>query len=206
MSPVRKWRYENDPGTKTDGTKTSRYENGGTKTATQLIAHDKEVYDIEFSKLSSGRDIFASSGADGSIRMFDLRHMEYSTIVFEEPSKKPLLRLAWNKQDHNYLATFAQNSNEIYILDIRIPSMARLGAEESHRISIAWAPHSTCHLVTAAEDCQALIWDVHQIPRAVDDPILAYAAAGEINQVQWSSALSDWISICYDKTLELLRV
>ncbi|KAL3101442.1 hypothetical protein niasHT_020761 [Heterodera trifolii] len=33
MSPVRKWRYENDPGTKTDGTKTSRYENGGTKTA-----------------------------------------------------------------------------------------------------------------------------------------------------------------------------
>lgn len=75
---------------------------------------------------------------------------------------------------------------------------------------IAWAPHSTCHLVTAgpiphphiyanqfflatglqpimqsnfgtlAEDCQALIWDVHQIPRAVEDPILAYAAGGEV--------------------------
>lgn len=29
---------------------------------TQLIAHDKEVYDIEFSKLSSGREIFASAG------------------------------------------------------------------------------------------------------------------------------------------------
>ncbi len=40
---------------------------------TQLIAHDKEVYDVEFSKLSSGREIFASAGADGSIRMFDLR-------------------------------------------------------------------------------------------------------------------------------------
>ncbi|KAL3102152.1 hypothetical protein niasHS_003561 [Heterodera schachtii] len=180
----------------------------GGNVKTQLIAHDKEVYDIEFSKLSSGRDIFASAGADGSIRMFDLRHMEYSTIVFEEPSKKPLLRLAWNKQDHNYLATFAQNSNEIYILDIRIPSMP-VSVLKNHTGSvngIAWAPHSTCHLVTAAEDCQALIWDVHQIPRAVDDPILAYAAAGEINHVQWSSALSDWISICYDKTLELLRV
>jgi DDB1- and CUL4-associated factor 7 len=56
-------------------------------------------------------------GADGSVRMFDLRHMEYSTIVFEEPNRKPLLRLAWNKQDHNYLATFAQNSTEARIFD-----------------------------------------------------------------------------------------
>ncbi|KAL7079996.1 hypothetical protein ACQ4LE_000451 [Meloidogyne hapla] len=174
---------------------------------TQLIAHDKEVFDVEFSKLSSGRDIFASAGADGSIRMFDLRHMEYSTIVFEEPSRKPLLRLAWNKQDHNFLATFAQNSNEIFILDIRIPSMP-VSVLKNHTGSvngIAWAPHSACHLVTAAEDCQALIWDVHQI-RAVEDPILAYLAGGEINQVCWSSTLTDWISICYDKNLELLRV
>uniref|UniRef100_A0A1I8BZ59 WD_REPEATS_REGION domain-containing protein n=1 Tax=Meloidogyne hapla TaxID=6305 RepID=A0A1I8BZ59_MELHA len=139
---------------------------------TQLIAHDKEVFDVEFSKLSSGRDIFASA---------DLRHMEYSTIVFEEPSRKPLLRLAWNKQDHNFLATFAQNSNEIFILDIRIPSMP-VSVLKNHTGSvngIAWAPHSACHLVTAAEDCQALIWDVHQI-RAVEDPILAYLAGGEV--------------------------
>uniref|UniRef100_A0A915M106 Uncharacterized protein n=1 Tax=Meloidogyne javanica TaxID=6303 RepID=A0A915M106_MELJA len=136
-----------------------------------------------------------------------LRHMEYSTIVFEEPSRKPLLRLAWNKQDHNFLATFAQNSNEIFILDIRIPSMP-VSVLKNHTGSvngIAWAPHSACHLVTAAEDCQALIWDVHQI-RAVEDPILAYLAGGEINQVCWSSTLTDWISICYDKNLELLRV
>ena len=40
---------------------------------TQLIAHDKEVYDIAFSKAGGGRDMFASVGADGSVRMFDLR-------------------------------------------------------------------------------------------------------------------------------------
>lgn len=59
-------------------------------------------------------------GADGSVRMFDLRHMEYSTIVFEEPNKKALLRLAWNKQDHNYLATFAHNSNEVLLTKLVI--------------------------------------------------------------------------------------
>ena len=37
---------------------------------TQLIAHDKEVYDIAF---GSQKDIFASVGADGSVRMFDIR-------------------------------------------------------------------------------------------------------------------------------------
>ena len=40
---------------------------------TQLIAHDKEVYDIAFSRAGGGRDMFASVGADGSVRMFDLR-------------------------------------------------------------------------------------------------------------------------------------
>jgi hypothetical protein len=37
---------------------------------TQLIAHDKEVYDIAF---ACGKDIFGTVGADGSLRMFDLR-------------------------------------------------------------------------------------------------------------------------------------
>ncbi len=40
---------------------------------------------------------------DGSIRMFDLRHLEHSTIIFEtgppdHPSTRPLLRLAWNHE------------------------------------------------------------------------------------------------------------
>ena len=36
----------------------------------QLIAHDSDVYDIAFAK---GVFVFASVGADGSVRMFDLR-------------------------------------------------------------------------------------------------------------------------------------
>ena len=32
---------------------------------TQLIAHDKEVYDIAFSRAGGGRDMFASVGKSG---------------------------------------------------------------------------------------------------------------------------------------------
>lgn len=38
---------------------------------TQLIAHDREVYDMSF---TAGVDNFASVGADGSVRLFDLRY------------------------------------------------------------------------------------------------------------------------------------
>ena len=57
-----------------------------------------------------------------------------------------------------------------------------------------------------ADDHQALIWDIQQMPRAIEDPILAYTAAGEINQIQWSSTQPDWIAICYNNCLEILRV
>eukprot|EP00061_Rhincodon_typus_P013240 g39494.t1 len=71
-----------------------------------------KVYDIAFSRAGGGRDMFASVGADGSVRMFDLRHLEHSTIIYEDPQHHPLLRLCWNKQDPNYLATMAMDGME----------------------------------------------------------------------------------------------
>ena len=58
----------------------------------------------------------------------------------------------------------------------------------------------------AADDHQALIWDIQQMPRPIDVPILAYSADGEINQVQWPIGQPDWIAICYKNNLEILRV
>jgi WD repeat-containing protein 68 len=93
---------------------------------TQLIAHDREVFDLAFAR---GKDVFASVGADGSVRMFDLRSLEHSTIIYESPDLDPLLRLEWNKQDPNYMATFMVDSRRTIILDIRVPSLpvAELG-------------------------------------------------------------------------------
>ena len=64
----------------------------------------------------------------------------------------------------------------------------------------------TATMFIAGDDHQALIWDIQQMPRAIEDPILAYTAGGEINQIQWSSTQPDWISICYNNCMEILRV
>jgi DDB1- and CUL4-associated factor 7 len=177
-----------------------------TQTArTQLIAHDREVFDLAFAR---GKDVFASVGADGSVRMFDLRSLEHSTIIYEAPDLEPLLRLEWNKQDPNYMCTFMVDSRRTIILDIRVPSLpvAELGGHLGCVNATAWAPHSSCHICTAGDDSQALIWDLSAMPkRPVEDPILAYNADGEINNLQWSASQPDWVSIAFNDKLQICK-
>ncbi|KAJ2708491.1 hypothetical protein H4R19_004718, partial [Coemansia spiralis] len=106
---------------------------------TQLIAHDREVFDVAF--VANSQDVFASAGADGSVRMFDLRALEHSTILYEAPAAvaastagsldasyadgmpatrlasftPPLLRLSCNALDPNYIAAFALDGNRVAV-------------------------------------------------------------------------------------------
>jgi WD repeat-containing protein 68 len=108
---------------------------------------------------------------------------------------------------------------------MRVPCtpVARLNNHRACINGIAWAPHSSAHVCSAGwchycdcditmyitisgDDKQALIWDISSMPRPIDDPILAYQAQGEINQVHWSTAQPDWISIAFGNCLEILRV
>jgi hypothetical protein len=57
--------------------------------------------------------VFIDLGADGSVRLFDLRCLEHSTILYEDPERRHLNRVAWNKQDASQLATIAQDSCEV---------------------------------------------------------------------------------------------
>ncbi|KAJ7965235.1 WD40 repeat protein [Quillaja saponaria] len=173
---------------------------------TQLIAHDKEVYDIAWGEAR----VFASVSADGSVRIFDLRDKEHSTIIYESPQPDtPLLRLAWNKQDLRYMATILMDSNKIVILDIRSPTMPVAELERHHASvnAVAWAPQSCRHICSAGDDSQALIWELPTVagPNGID-PLSMYSAGCEINQLQWSAAQPDWIAIAFSNKMQLLKV
>lgn len=151
---------------------------------TQLIAHDREVFDVTFT--AGSVDVFASVGADGSVRLFDLRALEHSTIIYESPSvgrtphsgrspagvKKggsspsgsspaPLLRLSACERDENLLATFHVDSNVIQVLDIRQPGspILELDAHVASVNAVQWSPQSRNLLASAGDDSQVLIWD-----------------------------------------------
>jgi DDB1- and CUL4-associated factor 7 len=114
---------------------------------TQLIAHDREVYDVAW--LPGSTDIFVSVGADGSLRAFDLRSLEHSTILYETPAPKnvqptaspsasarppasPLLRISFNPADSNYMSTFHMDGSEIQILDMRSPGQPVIELQAHH--------------------------------------------------------------------------
>eukprot|EP00158_Paraphelidium_tribonemae_P001787 Partr_v1_DN24811_c0_g1_i1_m29777 putative ddb1 and cul4 associated factor 7 len=171
---------------------------------TQLIAHDKEVYDMGFTCNSA--DVFGSVGADGSLRMFDLRNLEHSTIVYESPEGTPLLRLAWNKLDPNYVATFHMDSPRVIILDIRLPSVpvAELQGHGAAINACAWAPHSSGHMITVGDDAQCLVWDLGSGKKYGQDPILSYSSRQEINNLSWSKCQNSWVAIASGDTVEAL--
>ncbi|KAK8548070.1 hypothetical protein V6N12_060996 [Hibiscus sabdariffa] len=172
---------------------------------TQLIAHDKEVYDIAW----GGVGVFASVSADASVRVFDLRDKKHSTIIYEssEPDA-PLVRLGWNKQDPRYIATIIMDSAKVVVLDIRFPTLpvVQLWRHRASVNAVAWAPHSSYHICTAGDDSQALIWDLSSMGQPVrHDPILCYTAGAEIEQLQWSSSHPDWVAIAFSTKLQILR-
>lgn len=85
--------------------------------------------------------------------------------------------------------------------------------------AVSWAPHSSRHMCSVGDDGQALIWEMPTVmspsgtmdfgcgeDAAGVDPILAYSACNEINQVQWSSLQPDWIAIAFSNKLQVLRV
>lgn len=150
---------------------------------TQLIAHDKEVFDVRF--CAGSVDTFVSCGADGSVRMFDLRSLEHSTIIYE-PSEKndkdsnskpptpttqqgqtlppapPLLRIAASPHDSHLLATFASEANVIRVLDSRQPGQAllELHGHAGQINTVEWASNRRGILASGADDCQVLLWDL----------------------------------------------
>lgn len=104
----------------------------------QLIAHDKEVFDITF---GPDANIFSTVGADGSLRKFDTRDLSRSDILFE--GNEPLLRLSWNNTHEHQIAFIGTDQNHITIVDQRKPFI------EAHKLyfhkkkgvnAICWSP------------------------------------------------------------------
>ena len=142
---------------------------------TQLIAHDSEVYDVSF--LTKSTQVFASCGGDGSVRIFDLRSLAHSTIIYEPPpnndhpnledptqQKHALLRLEPSPFDPNILATFVCDSSKIMILDMRNPEspVLTLDGHSGSINQIKWHPTKRNVLMSCADDCQVLCWDINK--------------------------------------------
>ena len=169
-----------------------------------MIAHDQPAYDIAFSETEN---IFATAGGDGSIRQFDLRNLESSTVLYEKQDISACLRLAWNKHDPFYLATITLDSNTINVLDIRLPSIPvyTLTGHNNCVNTLSWSPVHGSHLLTGADDHQAYLWDIQRSVMTIE-PTFVYSTDSEINNIAWSSVDPEWVAISKNKDLDIIRI
>ena len=104
------------------------------KLETQLIAHDKPVLDLAY---GSSMHHFVSVSEDGSLRLFDTRDLDHSTILYED--SVPLLRVTWLESQPNLIATLAADRSDILLFDIRksgfLTGVIKVGAALPNAIS-----------------------------------------------------------------------
>lgn len=194
----------------------------------QLIAHDKEVFDVGFIRNSTNS--FASVGADGSCRLFDLRNLQHSTIIYESSNRRmsgsnandgstPLLRLSCNYVDTNLLAIIHYDSNIVHILDIRNPGVPilDLNCHAGPINAISWAPGFRNVLASAGDDCQVLVWDTNSatdtsmfspnsgksLTRQISEPSLIWSSDLEVNNLAWSPK-GEFVAITTGRLVQVL--
>lgn len=150
---------------------------------------------MDSSWLPQSSDIFVSVGADGSLRAFDLRQLEHSTILYESPHATPLARIAFSNREQSararlnacqadmirhMLACFGMDNSKALILDMRSPGqpVAELVGHQAPLNAIAWGSGGTGEgttgggwIASCADDCQVLLYDLTEpLPTAESRP------------------------------------
>jgi WD repeat-containing protein 68 len=170
-----------------------------------IIAHDKEVFDIS---LGPDEFTFMSTGADGSVRLFDSRSANSSSIIFETRDKSPMTRLKWNLVNPNFILAVIVDKNEIYILDQRklTSPYAILKVHTNVVNNAIWAPESNTNLISVSDDKSALLWDIYCDSDQPEEYIMKYDAQSEIENVSWGNMTQNWVGIIDGNQAEILRI
>ena len=125
-----------------------------------MVAHDKAVYDISWSLEES---IFATVGEDGSVRLFDIRELSNSNIVYECENKTGLTHIKWNMVNPDLMAVVAENDSNVLLFDRRKPNhIVETLHHDAKVTAIAWAPHNADLICSVSERGSALIWDLKE--------------------------------------------
>ncbi|KAL8281362.1 hypothetical protein RQP46_006396 [Phenoliferia psychrophenolica] len=167
---------------------------------TQLIAHDREVYDVAWSP--SSREVFASVGADGSVRMFDLRSLEHSTILYEA-TPAPASSSSSSTAKNGAVTSPNPSSSSA--------SAATPGTLPSPLLRLAFSPTSPTYVsVCHADSADVQILDT----RSPGTPAMEVRGhSGAVNGMAWGgSTISSggetvgpgWLATCSDDSTLLL--
>eukprot|EP00186_Timspurckia_oligopyrenoides_P001832 CAMPEP_0182446340 /NCGR_PEP_ID=MMETSP1172-20130603/4138_1 /TAXON_ID=708627 /ORGANISM="Timspurckia oligopyrenoides, Strain CCMP3278" /LENGTH=359 /DNA_ID=CAMNT_0024642255 /DNA_START=147 /DNA_END=1226 /DNA_ORIENTATION=+ len=192
---------------------------------------EREVFDVGFGR---GSDQIVTVSGNGTAQLFDLRDNN-SSMIYKSEKGLPLLRVAWNKQDPNYLAVLEMSSNGIMLIDLRVPlyplaelvqRAPRLSVDRRQRVllrdpvnAFQWAPHSPRHLISGGELGVSYVWDISSVvgdggnatriqqqQQSGVDPVLACDIGQRVNNIAWSPADPNWTAVTAANQVQVIKI
>lgn len=130
---------------------------------TRLIAHDKEVFDVAF---HNNDKVFCSCGADSSVRLFDLRDLDCSSILFEAPESAGLTRISISSNNDVYLLATPIDKPYFYLIDLRDTTspLAIVQRHSSIVNCIQWSNEKKdLSFLSSSDDGSLYCWDLDNI-------------------------------------------
>ena len=178
----------------------------------QLIAHEGQVNAITF---TNENNQFVTGGQEGQVRFFDLRNLQTSTIIYQQPY--PVLQVLMNRVNQYQLAVVLEDFNQVFILDIRNAAVPQTTLSHSTQVNYAaWFPSQNV-IGTTSDDKITKIFDLSsdREPLAANQHIqqplqehrcYQYAAPSPINQLCWSNTHPNkWLGMTLDYEVQLLK-
>ena len=147
-------------------------------------------------------DVFVSCGADGSVRMFDLRSLEHSTIIYEPSEKQDSKNCAFlssylTQAEYTKLTVFVASLTPSTTNDSHSPTRSGLQSAASTSaaqqtltnppplLRIAASPFDAHLLATFSQDSSVIrVLDVRQPGQAL---LELKGHAGSVNCIEWSN-------------------
>ena len=164
---------------------------------TQLIAHDKEVFDVRF--CAGSVDVFVSCGADGSVRMFDLRSLEHSTIIYEPAEKSDKGEL--HRSDESILLSDDLTATSP-TADSPSKGQSSTMSPAPPLLRLAASPHDAHLLATFASDSSIIrILDVRQPGTAL---LELRGHQANLNTIEWNPSRRGMLASGADDSLVLV--
>jgi len=173
------------------------------KLDTQLIAHDKSVLDVAYCG-KANPSVFASVSEDGSLRIFDTRDLDHSTIAYEDSN--PILRLQWNQTHTNLVACVVSESPEILFFDMRKPGQVynRItpGGRDVVPNAVCWNPNAGYSLAAALSN--GSVASIHVETGGVE--CTSVPGATEVVNVLWNHRDADSVVAVHGANANVIKL